>query len=221
MLTKERIFEIMGPFYGNYHYRPAIAQDIPEADLAIMTDILDRVNALGYRVCNLHALSDVEDVRLAPLILESYDRLTRENWRAGAIGLLRRRCYAPFVPELIARYEETDSVLMRQDITDALYGIGSRKYIPEYLRLIQADGYGASFDHLLDLLCKLRCQEAIPVLLTLHHQNPHDWHWTLLKYGPMTGSRELIPDIKLYLDSADGELRTLARKALKKLESEK
>lgn len=220
MLTKERVFEIMGHFYGNYHYRPAIAQDIPESDLAVIADILDRINALGYRVCNLHALSDVEDVRLAPLILEGYDRLTRENWRAGAIGLLRRRCYAPFIPELIARYEGTDSAFLREAITDSLFGIGSRRYIPEYLRLVRAVGYGASFDYLLDLLCKLRVREAVPVLTELHRQNPHDWHWTLLKYGPATGAEELVPAIRPYLDSDDGELRVLARKALKKLEKE-
>ena len=112
MLTKERVFEIMGPFYGNYHYRHAIAQDIPESDLAVTVEILHRINGLGYRVCNLHALESTEDVRLAPLILEAYDRLTRENWRAGAVGLLRRRCDAPFVPELIVRYEAAESVFL-------------------------------------------------------------------------------------------------------------
>ena len=218
MLTKERVFEIMGPFYGNDHYRSAIAQDTPESDLAVIAEILDRANALGYRICNLHSLENTEDVRLAPLILEAYDRLTAENRRAGAIGLLRRRCYAPFVPELIRRYEDTDSAFLRQSITDALFGIGSRKDIPEYLRLVRADGYGKMPDDLLDLLCRLRVREAIPVLLDLHRENPHDWHWTLLHYGPMTGAPELIPEIVPYLDSDDGELRTLARKALKKLE---
>ncbi len=218
MLTKERVFEIMGSFYGNDHYRSAIVQNTPEEDLAVITETLDRVNALGYRVCNLHALENVEDVRLAPILLEAYDRLSSENRRAGAIGLLRRRCYAPFVPELIKRYEQTDSVVLREAITDTLFGICSRKYISEYLRLVQADGYGADFDYLLDLLCKLRVREAIPVLIKLHRNNSHDWHWTLLKYGPMTGAAELIPEIRPYLESGDGELRTLARKVLKKLE---
>ena len=218
MLTKERVFEIMGSFYGNDHYRAAIAQNTPVEDLAVITEILDRVNALGYRVCNLHALENVEDVHLAPLLLEAYDRLTAENRRAGAIGILRRRCYAPFVPELITRYEQADSPFLRRTITDSLFGIGSRKYIPEYLRLVQSEGYGEASDYLLDLLCKLRVREAVPVLLALHRHNPHDWQWTLLKYGPMTGAPELIPAIRPYLESDDGELRSLARKALKKLE---
>lgn len=218
MLTKERVFEIMGPFYGNDHYRAAIAQNTPEEELAVITEILDRVNALGYRVCNLHALENVEDIRLAPLILEAYDRLTTDNRRAGAIGILRKRCYAPFVPELITRYEKADSAFLRRTITDALFGIGSRKYIPEYLRLVQAEGYGESSDYLLDLLCKLRVREAVPSLLKLHEKNPHDWHWTLLKYGPMTRAAELIPAIRPYLECDDGELRRLTRKALEKLE---
>lgn len=218
MLTKARVFEIMGAFYGNAHYRAAIAQDTPEADLAVITETLDSVNALGYRVCNLHALSNVEDVRLAPIMLDAYDRLVSENRRAGAIDLLRRRCYAPFVPELIRRYEATDSAFLRRSITDALYGIGSRKYIPDYLRLVRADGYGESFDCLLDLLCKLRVREAVPVLLELHRRDPRDWHWTLLKYGPATGAAELLPAVRPYLESEDGELRTLARKAIQKLE---
>lgn len=172
MLTKARVFEIMGPFYGNDHYRSAIAQDTPEADLTVITETLDSINALGYRVCNLHALSNVEDVRLAPIILEAYDRLISENRRAGAIDLLRRRCYAPFVSELILRYEMADSAFLRRSISDALFGIASRKYIPDYLRLVRADGYGESFDCLLDLLCKLRVREAVQVLLELHSKPP-------------------------------------------------
>ena len=219
MLTRERVFEIMGPFYGNDHYRAAIAQNTSEEELAVIAEILDRVNALGYRVCNLHALENVEDARLAPILLEAYDRLSSENRRAGAIGILRRRCYAPFVPELIARYEKADSAFLRREITDALFGIGSRKYIPEYLRLVQTEGYGEAYDCLLDLLCKLRVREAAPVLLKLHGNDPHAWHWTLLKYGPMTGAPALIPAIRPYLESDDGELRGLARKAMKKLEA--
>lgn len=220
MLTKERVFEIMGPIYGNDHYRSAIAQNTPEEDLAVITETLDRVNALGYRVCNFHALENAEDIRLAPLLLDAFDRLSAENRRAGAIGPLRRRCYAPFVPELLRRYEGTDSASLRRSITGALFGIGSRKYIPDYLRLVRGTGYGESPDYLLDLLCKLRVREAVPVLLSLHMQNPHDWKWTLLKYAPATGEPELIPAIRPYLESNDRELRTMAEKALKKLERE-
>ena len=220
MLTKERVFEIMGSFYGNDHYRSAIAQNTPEEDLAVITETLDRVNALGYRVCNLHALESLEDVRLGPILLDVFDRLTSENRRAGAIGVLRRRCYASLVPELIRRYEQTASPFLRRSITDALFGIGSRKHIPDYLRLVRREGYGKAPDDLLDLLCKLRVREAVPVLLSLHQQNPHDWKWTLLKYAPATGEPELIPAIRPYLESNDRELRTMAEKALKRLERE-
>ena len=218
MLTKERVFEIMGPFYGNDHYRSAIAQGTLEAELLVLTEILDRINALGYRVSNLHALEHTEDIRLAPLLLEAYDRLYSENRRAGAIDLLRHRCFAPIVPDLISRYEATDSSFLRESITDSLLGIASRKYISEYLRLVQQKNYGRSYDHLLALLCKLRVQEAVPILIRLHRQNPHDWHWTLLKEGPKTGAPDLIPEIRSYLESTDSELRTLARKAISKLE---
>ncbi len=219
-MTKARVFEIMGPFYGNAEYRSAIAQDTPEAELLVLTEILDRINALGHRVSNLHALEHTEDIRLAPLLLEAFDRLHSENRRAGAIGLLRRRCFAPIIPELISRYEMTASSYLREAITDSLFGIGSRRYISEYLRLVRKDDYGESYDHLLGLLCKLRVREAVAILLRLHRENPHDWHWTLLKYGPMTGDPELIPEIRPYLESADTELRTLARKAINKLEKE-
>lgn len=218
MMTKERVFEIMGSFFGNAYFRSAIRLGESEEDLAAITELLDAVSARGYRVSNLHALTNVKDASLAPLLLSFYDRFSREHHREELVSLLGFRGCVDYVPELLALYRQEKSASVRYRISDTIYCIGSRKYIRDYLDIVSEPGYGNGPDCILGLLCKLRVQEAVTVLLHLHRKNPHDWRWTLLKYGPMTGAGELVPEITLYLESEDRELRAMAKKALEKLE---
>lgn len=218
MLSKERIFQIMGKYYGNVYYRSAIRLNSSEKDLHTITSFLDEVNSLGYRVSNIHALSSIEDLRLVPIILRYCDKFEADNYRSALIGLLGFRSYEKYVPQLISLYENANSIQYKLDISDALFRICSKKHQSEYLRLVSNPDYGASFDHLLALLCKLRVKEAIPVLLRLYETNPHDWYWTLLKYAPYTKAIAIRPHIFLMLESQDCEIRSLARKALEKLD---
>lgn len=217
MLTKDRVFQIMGKYYGNAYYRAAIRLNSSENDLIIITQVLNAINALGHHVSNIHALSNIEDIRLVPIILDYCNQFEAEHYRSELIGVLGFRSYEKFVPRLICLYQNTKSVQLRLDISDVLFRICSRKHISEYLRIVQESEYGISYDRLVDLLCKLRVKEAIPILLRLYERNPKDWYWTLLKYAPNTKVSALRDYIAPLLESNDSEVRGLARKALRRL----
>lgn len=216
-LTKDRVFQIMGKYYGNAYYRSAIEQGISEGDLKLTTEILDKVNSLGYNFSNLHSLARTEDSRFVPIVLENFQKFKAANYRTGLISSVCYPSYSDYVPQLIPIYEETTSPQTRIDISNCLFCIGSRKYVPEYLRLINRDNYDAEHDYLIALLCKLQVKDVLPKLLALLISNQHQWAWTFLKYAPVFRDPSLLPLIEPYLESADGEIRSLARKALKKL----
>ena len=46
--TKEQVFTIMGKYYGNAYWRSAVGC-YSEEDLIFLTEILDKINALGYQ----------------------------------------------------------------------------------------------------------------------------------------------------------------------------
>lgn len=86
-MTKERVFEIMGKHYGNAYYRSAIRLGISEHDLKLTTELLDKINALGYNFSNMHPLMETEDVRFPPLILEYYGKFDALNYQEGTLQL--------------------------------------------------------------------------------------------------------------------------------------
>ena len=73
-LSKDEVFEIMGSYYGNAHYRDAQRLAWSAHDLGLTKHILDEVNALGYKFSNLSKLADLfqsflstsENLRIAP-----------------------------------------------------------------------------------------------------------------------------------------------------------
>jgi len=217
MLTKDRVFQIMGKYYGNAYFRSAITNNIPEDDLLLTAKILDQINSLGYHFSNLHALQGTVDWRFVPIILEYYPCFISDNYNSELISLVCHPVYQDFVPELLSIYEKSNSSQVRLDISQALLCIRSKKYIPEYLRLVNKEDFGYSRDYLIDLLCKLRVEEVVPKLLELLNKNPIDWRWTFLRYAPVFKDASLVPLIEPYLESDDSELKMLARKAIRKL----
>ena len=219
MLTRERVFQIMGKYYGNAYFRSAIANNIPEDDLLLTAKILDRINALGYYFSNLHTLQGTVDRRFVPIVLEYYPCFISDNFNSELIGSVCHPVYQDFVPELLSIYEKSNSPQVRLDISQALLCIRSKKYIREYLRVIYKEDFGYSRDYLIDLLCKLRVKEVIPKLLELLNKNPHDWQWTFLKYAPVFKDTSLVPLIEPYLEADDCGLRIMAQKAISKLDN--
>ena len=219
-MTKEEVFQIMGKYYGNAHYRSAIEQNISENDLRLVAQMLDEINALGYNFSNLHRLNETEDINFVPIIFKYFDRISAVNYRQGLLSAVRFKCYERYVPALLRIYEESPDSRIKNNASQAVMSICSRKYTQEYLRIIESPDYGKEHDWFIELLCKLRIRTVLPRLLDLHQKNPHMWRYTLLRYAASFKDPSLIPYVSVYLDFEDPETRKMAKKAVEKLKKE-
>ena len=221
MVTKEQVFEIMGKYYGNAYYKSAIRLGISEADLKLTTELLDQINSLGYNFSNLHPLMEIEDVRFPSLILQYYDKFTALNYKEGALATIRFKSYHEFVPQLLQIYQNTEVSQIRDCASQCIFSISSPQYVAECLEIVNRPNYGAVHDYLIDYLCKRRVHKVIPKLLNLLEEYPVVWRWTFLRYVSLFKEPSLIPYVEPFLQADDGEIRALAKKAIKKLESYK
>ena len=220
-MTKEQVFEIMGKYYGNAHYRSAIRLSISEEDLKLTAKLLDQINALGYNFSNLHPLMETEDIRFPPLILGCYDKFIAINYQEGALATIRFKSYHKFVPHLLQIYQNTEVSKIRDCASQCIFSINSPKYVVECLDIVNRPSYGAEHDYLVDYLCKRHVHKVIPRLLTLLEEYPEVWRWTFLHYVSLFKEPSLISYVEPFLQADDGEIRALAKKAIKKLDSYK
>lgn len=218
-MTKERVFAIMGSYYGNAYYRSAIRLGISEDDLKLTAELLDKINSLGYAFSNLHKLMETEDIRFPPLILSCFDQFTALNYQVDALSTIRFKSYSEFVPQLLQIYQNTGISQIRVCASECVLSINSTKHINECLKIVSQPNYGAEHDFLIAYLCKQRVKNVIPRLLNLLEQNPKVWRWTFLRYVTYFKESSLIPYVEPFLQDNDGEVRALAKKAIKKLES--
>jgi len=215
--TKEQVFRIMGKYYGNAHYREAIRLADSEEDLILMTQLLDEINTLGYYFSNIGRLTDTEDVRFAPLLLDYFDRFKAIHFKTWVISLIRFKSYDRFVPQLLEVYKSTDDIDIQQSVSQCIFQISSRKYINEYLRIVCQPAYGLEHDFLMDVLCKLRVREVLPKLLSLVDSYPKKWRWTFLYYIHRFKDPSVLPYIERFIDADDSEIRAMAKKAIIKI----
>ena len=220
-MTKEQVFQIMGKYYGNEYYRSAIRLGISEADLKLTAKLLDQINSLGYNFSNLHRLMETEDIRFPPLILECFDQFTALNYQEGALSTIRFPTYHEFVPQLLQIYQSTEDSRIRDCVSQCIFSINSPEYVVQCLEIVNQPSYGATHDYLIDYLCKRRVHKVIPKMLKLLKDYPTVWQWTFLRYVSYFRESTMIAYVEPFLQSDDGEIRALAKKAIQKLESYK
>jgi len=208
----------MGKYYGNDYYRSAIRLGISESDLKLTAQLLDQINALGYNFSNLHKLNETEDLRFPPLILGCFDKFTALNYQVGALSTVCFKSYYRFIPQLLQIYQNTESSQIRVCASQCIFSINSPKYVANCLEIVNQPHYGAEHDYLIAYLCKQRAHNVIPRLLNLLEEYPAVWRWTFLRYVSYFKEPSLIPYVEPFLQADDGEIRTLAKKAIRKLE---
>jgi hypothetical protein len=211
--SKEEVFAIMGKYYGNAYWRDAVGCYTVETCL-FLVEILDKINALGYNFSNLHRLTDHEDIRFIPIVLEY---IPKKKWVGSLLDAFHCRSYYKYTPELIALWKNPEYVRYRWDIGNALLACRHKKFVPEYLEIVNGEDYGKEADLVMEILCRLKAKEALPRLLELYEKYPDVWRWDLLCYGWYFKDRSILPYIEPYLESENGEYRRMAKKAVEKL----
>ena len=205
--TKEEVFAIMGKYYGNAYWRGCTYS---EETLRLITEILDKINALGYNFSNLHRLTDHEDIRFIPIVLEYFPRVSM-------LDAFHCRSYYQYTPELIALWKNPEYVRYRWSIGNALLACRHKKFVPQYLEIVNGEDYGTEPDLIMEILCRFKVKEALPRLIELYEKYPDIWRWTLLCYDWYFKDKRILPYIEPYLESKDGEYRKMAKKAVEKL----
>lgn len=213
--TKEDVFSIMGNFYGNAHWRSAVERGETEEHLRLIVEILDQINALGYHFSNLHRLTDHEDNRFIPIVLDYIHRYGKEV--IGLLSAFQYRSYYAYTPDLIALYKDPQYADIRWDIGNALLATRHKKFVPWYLEIVNDPEYGSYPCLVMEILCMFRVKEALPRLLELYERYPDVWRWDLLKLTHRFNDPIILPYIEPYLTCDNGEYRQMAKKAWEKL----
>lgn len=212
--TKEQVFSIMGKYYGNAYWRSAIGYYSKE-DLIFLTEILDKINALGYHFSNLHRLTDHEDVRFVPIILEYIPK--QKGWIRPLLSAFHSRSYYEYTPDLIELYKNSEYKEYRWNLGNALLLCRHKKFVPQYLEIVNDPTYGEQADLILEILCLFKTNDALPRLLELYQRYPDNWRWTLLRYGWYFNDKSILPYIEPYVTCDNAEYRSMAKNAIKKL----
>ena len=213
--SKEEVFAIMGKYYGNAYWRDAVGCYTVETCL-FLVEILDKINALGYNFSNLHRLTDHEDIRFIPIVLEY---IHNKKWPGVLLSAFHCRSYYKYTPELIALMKDPEYARYRWSIGNALLLCRHKRFVPQYLEIVNAKDYGAEPDLVMEILCRFKVKEALPRLIELYEKYPDVWRWELLCYGWYFKDRSILPYIEPYLEGENREYRRMAKKAAEKLSS--
>lgn len=113
----------------------------------------------------------------------------------------------------VYRYEKDEQ--MKYRISNSLFNLRNRKYVPDYLTIVTNDEYGKSYDMIMDILCKYHVTEALPILIKLFEKNPNEWTFAFMRLGKTYHDPIIVPHLQELATHENGEYRALARKALK------
>lgn len=219
-MNKDEVFELMGKYYGNAFYRSAIRNNWLREDLLLSKEFLDRVNALGYRISNVHKLQEVEDSRFLPIIFDVIDQYSADSFKAGLLQAVCFRSYKKATGELLRLYDEPSMRSLRWEISDALFRIRARKTIPDLLKIIRRESYGEEPDMILEILLKYKVEAAQDRVMELMDTDPF-WENLFLRYASSFQKPEVAELVESRTEAADPYTRGLAKKAWAKMNTDK
>ena len=215
--SKEEVFEIMGKYYGNAHYREAIERAQTRYELAYTARLLDEFNALGYNFAVLHRLTDNEDVRFMPIILEHLENnALPESLKFDLIAGIAFRSYSRFIPEVIKLYKSEKDDKIKWWYGNALMLTRSKKYLEDYLSIVLAPDFNKP-DLVMTIVLKYKDRRCIPKLLELAELDPEYWKWEIARYAGGLGDVSLLPLLERYAQDKEGEVRRYAGKSIQKI----
>ena len=217
-MNKEEIFKIMGKYYGNAHYR--YCGNDTAHDLILTTKLLDEINALGYYYSNAQRITETCDLRF-PEILKKYigkfDSARYTEELISAFSYKEYQEYVPYLLELYSYYEDDDH--MRFVISDVVLRIKSKRFADEYICILSEPGYEKRPDMFYVLVCKLKLKQAVPKILALLSLNRDGFKWFFVENIWRFHEPELKEYVIPFVEDENDELRTEAKKALRKMEA--
>ena len=154
---------------------------------------------------------------ILPIVIRYYQQATYDNEKNYFISLFHYRGFEEVVPMLLRDfYADTTPRRTREIIGETLRAIRSKKYIDDYLRMIESPQYGLARAPIFSLIGSLKVERAIPVLIRILENDEEYAPCALQTLGAYKRS-ELKPYFEHFIDSPDPRMRKIASSALKKL----
>lgn len=220
-MDKEEVFSIMGKYYGNAHFR---IPDLTAKDAECITIILNKINELGYAFSNLHKLEEVCDERFIDIIIDSYynyaDYLTL-SCKEELICGLSHKAYKQVIPFLLQVYNSLnyeEDYRLKYRVSDVISHIRDKSYEEEYIKIINSINYNR-YDEIYCLLCNLKSRAALKRIIELVRLYPNEFKFVFLQSSWKYKNLDLIVEYQKFLNDESGEIRTMAKKAIKKVEN--
>ena len=212
--TKAEVFEIMGSYYGNAIYRDAIRMKRTRAELALITSLLDDINGMGFRFSTLHKLTENADPRFMPILLKYYELFECKKW---LIDLMCHKEYTEYTPLIVEKYQHTIDRALRFNLSNALYAMRNKQYVPLYLDIVNDPDYIGQNDLIPVILCKYHVKMFSSRFIELYRLVPEAVAWNLAKYGYMLRDRKMLPLLEDLSNAEDQEIAGFARKSARAL----
>ena len=159
---------------------------------------------------------------IVPMVMKYYDIATDRVEKAQLISLLYYKGLDNAVPFLIDKlyndvpcYDSNDA----WHICDCIYQIRSKKYIPEYLRIISDPSLGSSRQMLVSLVGEWKIEQSVPILIRLLEDEDVRLH-AISALGCFK-REEFRPYFERFKDDKHPGWRKYSRIALKKLDTKR
>ena len=156
---------------------------------------------------------------ILPLAIKYYQQAKEQHKHNEQNHFLKFFSFKGFeevIPMMLADFYSTSTEnLTRWFIADCLYQIRSRKYIPDYLKIISNPEYGINRQMVILLVGKLKVEEAVPILIDLLEDKEVRLH-AISALGDYK-REEFRPYFKRFENDKHSGWRKYARAALKKL----
>jgi hypothetical protein len=120
-----------------------------------------------------------------------------KKWVGSLLSAFHCRSYYKYTPELIALFKNPEYVRYRWDIGNALLLCRHKKFVPQYLEIVNSEEYGEEPDLIMEILCLLKAKEALPRLLELYEKYPDV---EFLMINATDGYQETIETAKKYYE---------------------
>lgn len=187
-------------------------------DEILIRQLIKEVNNNGFNIQDLNELSTIKrKIKSLISILIKYLYLFEEgNFKDTIVGLLGVKGFYD-ATEILINFYNNDMAIDKWAIGDTLYSIQDKRFEDEYIKMVSDKDNGISRQMIIILLGKLRCEKAIPTLLSLLQDSDVNGH-VIMALGYFKNS-ELIQYIEPFLNHEKGWIRKEAEKAIKKIKS--
>ena len=182
--------------------------------------LLDELRNLGYNLESVWALVNSANTydKAIPVLVRHLDREYHPGNVEGIVRALTiQKARGIAGAPLLALFRESRlDADLRWVVGNALSVVATKSEVSEIVDLLEDRAYGASRGMLVFAVVRLMDAEAIPLLVPRLYEE--GMAFSAIRVLGNLRAREARQEIEAFVESADGELRQEARKALRKID---